>query len=226
MQDLKNWKPRPAPAPISLTGRYVMIEPYSRAVHRDTLWAAFGGAEQINELIRYFPGGPYENADQFCDWLDANTKAGLVVNIFRSRRNGDVVGMGSYMRADPANGSVEIGSIAHGPAMARSPMSTEAQYLLARHVFEDLGYRRYEWKCDNANAPSKRTAERLGFTYEGLFRQHIVYKGRNRDTAWFSIIDSEWPRVKQALEAWLDPANFDAEGRQKRRLEDIRAESA
>lgn len=222
MQDLKNWTPRPAPAPVALTGRHVMTEPYARAVHRDALWTALG-EDGINELIRYFPNGGYTNGDQLCDWLDSNTKAGFVVNIFRSRRTGDVVGMGSYMRADPANGSVEIGSIAHGAAMARSPMSTEAQYLLARHVFEDLGYRRYEWKCDNNNEPSKRTAERLGFSYEGLFRQHIVYKGRNRDTAWFSMIDSEWPRLKQAFEAWLDPENFDAAGNQKRRLEDMRA---
>ena len=221
MRDLTNWKPRPAPQGFSVTGRYVMIEPFRRDVHEAALWQALGGAG-INELIRYFPNGPYERAEQLSDWLSANAEAGMVVNIFRSRRTGDVVGMGSLMRADPANGVVEIGSVAHGAAMARTPMSTEAHYLLARHVFETLDYRRYEWKCHNENEPSKITAIRLGFQFEGLFRQHIVSKGGNRDTAWFSMIDEEWPALAKAFEAWLDPANFDGDGRQKMRLEDIR----
>ena len=221
MRDLTNWKPRPAPQGFSVTGRYVMIEPFRRDVHEAALWQALGGAG-INELIRYFPNGPYERAEQLSDWLSANAEAGMVVNIFRSRRTGDVVGMGSLMRADPANGVVEIGSVAHGAAMARTPMSTEAHYLLARHVFETLDYRRYEWKCHNENEPSKITAIRLGFQFEGLFRQHIVSKGSNRDTAWFSMIDEEWPALAKAFEAWLDPANFDGDGRQKMRLEDIR----
>ena len=126
------------------------------------------------------------------------------------------------MRPDPANGVVEVGSVAHGAAMARSPMSTEAHYLMARHVFEDLGYRRYEWKCHNDNAPSKVTAVRLGFTFEGVFRQHIISKGANRDTAWFSMIDGEWPTLKRAFEAWLEPSNFNPEGEQKIRLEGMR----
>ena len=117
--------------------------------------------------------------------------------------SGKAVGMAHYMRPDPANGVVEIGGIAHGPAMARSPVSTEAQYLLAKHIFEDLGYRRYEWKCHNENKPSKRTAERLGFTFEGVFRQHMLSKHANRDTAWFSIIDGEWPALAQSFERWL-----------------------
>lgn len=225
MQDLSDWTPRPAPAPVALTGRFAMIEPYHRAVHSEALWQAFGGAE-INELFSYFPNGPFASADGLCDWLDANTKAGLVVNVIRARRTGDVVGMGSYMRADPANGVVEIGSVAHGAAMARSPVSSDAHYLLARHVFEDLGYRRYEWKCHDGNEASKVTARRLGFTFEGLFRQHIISKGENRDTAWFSIIDSEWPLVRRAFETWLAPDNFNEAGLQKHRLEEIRAELA
>lgn len=222
MSDLSDWTPRPAPAPVALTGRYVMIEPYSRDIHLDALWEAFGGPA-TSDLIHYFPNGPYEKAEHMGDWLDAFGKSGAVVNVFRSRRTGNVVGMGSYMRPDPANGVVEIGSVAHGPAMARSPMSTEAHYLLARHVFDDLGYRRYEWKCHNENLASKRTAERLGFTFEGIFRQHIVSKGANRDTAWYSMIDGEWPMLKAAFEAWLATDNFDADGRQIRRLEDVRA---
>lgn len=221
MQDLINWKPRPAPEGFSATGRYVMIEPFQREIHEATLWAALGGPG-ISELIRYFPNGPYQTASQLGDWLSANAKAGMVVNIFRDRRTGDVLGMASLMRADPANGVIEVGSVAHGAAMARTPMSTEAHYLLARHVFEHLGYRRYEWKCHNENEPSKVTAIRLGFTFEGVFRQHIVSKGANRDTAWFSMIDGEWPALRSAFDAWLDPSNFGADGCQKRRLEEIR----
>ena len=222
MRDLANWTAHAAPQPVSLTGRFVMIEPYKRSVHARALWEAFGGPD-MNELIRYFPSGPFDNAEEVGDWLDAASPAGVIVNVFRSRRNGEVVGMGSYMRPDPTNGVVEIGSVAHGPAMMRSPMSTEAHYLLAKHVFETLDYRRYEWKCHNENLPSKRTAERLGFTFEGVFRQHIISKGANRDTAWYSMIDSEWPALNRAFEAWLAPENFDAEGQQIRRLLDFRA---
>jgi len=221
MSDLSNWKSRPAPEGFSVTGRYVMIEPFRRDVHEAALWEALGGPG-VNELIRYFPNGPYDAPGQLSDWLDANIRAGMVVSVFRSRRTGDIVGMASLMRADPANGVVEVGSVAHGAAMARTPMSTEAHYLMARHVFEDLGYRRYEWKCHNENAPSKVTAVRLGFTFEGVFRQHIVSKGQNRDTAWFSMIDGEWPILRTAFEAWLDPSNFHLDGQQKTRLEDLR----
>ena len=222
MSDLSQWQARPAPAAVAITGRYVMIEPFNRAVHLKAMWEAFGGTA-TNDLIRYFPNGPYENAEQMGGWIDGFQKAGAVVNVFRSRRTGNIVGMASYMRPDPANGVVEIGAVAHAPVMQRSPVSTEAHYLLARHVFDDLGYRRYEWKCHNENAASKRTAERLGFTFEGIFRQHLVSKGANRDTAWYSMIDGEWPALKAAFETWLESENFDQDGRQVRRLEDIRA---
>jgi len=130
------------------------------------------------------------------------------------------------MRPDPKYGVVEVGSVAHGPTVQRSPLTTEVHYLMARHVFEDLGYRRYEWKCHNENEPSRRAAIRYGFSYEGIFRQHMISKGANRDTAWFSMIDGEWPLLKQAFETWLSPDNFDRDGGQRRRLEDIRAEHA
>lgn len=222
MRDLTQWTARPAPRGFSATGRYVMIEPFDRAVHEVSLWQALGG-EAVNELIRYFPNGPYTDAPELCDWLErSGRELGWVTCIFRSRRSGDVVGMASLMRPDPANGVVEVGSVAHGAAMARTPMSTEAHYLMARHVFEDLDYRRYEWKCHNLNAASKVTAKRLGFEFEGVFRQHIVAKGMNRDTAWFSMIDGEWPDLKRAFEAWLDPDNFDGDGLQKIRLEALR----
>lgn len=222
MRDLTKWTARPAPEGFSTTGRYVMIEPYRREVHETTLWNALGGAG-VSDLIRYFPNGPYAQSSELCDWLDRSKwDLGWVTCIFRSRVTGDIVGMASLMRPDPANGVVEVGSVAHGTAMARSPMSTEAHYLMARHVFEDLDYRRYEWKCHNENEPSKVTAARLGFQFEGVFRQHIVAKGMNRDTAWFSMIDGGWPDLKQALETWLDPSNFEPGGRQKTRLEEIR----
>jgi RimJ/RimL family protein N-acetyltransferase len=127
------------------------------------------------------------------------------------------------MRIEPAFGVVEIGNIFWNSLVARKPAATEALYLFARHAFDDLGYRRFEWKCNNRNEPSKRAAERFGFAFEGVFRQHMIVKGENRDTAWYSMIDKEWPRCKAAFEAWLDPANFGPDGRQKRRLEDIRA---
>jgi RimJ/RimL family protein N-acetyltransferase len=131
---------------------------------------------------------------------------------------GRAEGYASYMRIDPAHGVIEVGNIMLSPSLQRTTAATEAMYLMARHVFEDLGYRRYEWKCNAKNEPSRRAALRLGFTYEGIFRQHMVIKDENRDTAWFSMLDSEWPARKMAFEAWLEPANFDASGRQKQGL--------
>jgi RimJ/RimL family protein N-acetyltransferase len=223
MNDLANWTPRPLPKPVSIEGRTVNLVPYVRAEHAEALWRAFGGAEMINDLLAYFPCPIFETADGFADWLEVNQKTGgWVTEVFINRKTGDVVGMANYMRADPANGVVEVGSVAHGPAMSRTPMATEAHYLMARHVFDDLGYRRYEWKCHNANEPSKKSAVRYGFTFEGLFRQHVISKGANRDTAWFSMIDKEWPLLKAAFEVWLDPENFDTAGQERRKLADIR----
>ncbi len=222
MRDLKDWKGCPAPAAVSLEGRYVRIEPYDRARHLQPLWDAFGGMA-INPLLLYFAQDDFAGIEDFDTWSEKAIASGWVREVIVDKANGTVAGMAHYMRPDPANGVVEIGGIAHGASMSRSPLSTEAQYLLARHAFEDLGYRRYEWKCDNRNAASKRTAARLGFTFEGVFRQHMLSKRENRDTAWFSIIDAEWPTVRQAFDMWLLPENFDASGGQKRRLEDIRA---
>jgi RimJ/RimL family protein N-acetyltransferase len=223
-RDLSHWAGCPAPKPVHLEGLYVTLEPYERARHLDALWAAFDGLA-INERLRYFPQAAFPDADAFGAWLDA-AQVNWVTLVFRQKADGNVVGMASFMRPDPANGVVEVGSVAHSAAMARSPVSTEAHYLMARHVFADLGYRRYEWKCHNDNAPSKTAAARLGFTFEGIFRQHMVAKGANRDTAWFSMIDGEWPVIEAAFKAWLAPENFDKDGRQRRRLEELRAEIA
>ncbi|MFP5077134.1 GNAT family N-acetyltransferase [Rhizobium sp. YIM 134829] len=221
MRDLTNWAGCPAPKPVRLEGARLVLEPYVRAAHLQPLWDAFGGLA-VNDRLRYFPQPAFADVAGFGAWLDG-AQASLITLVAREKAGGAVVGMASYMRPDPANGVIEVGSVAHGAAMARSPLSTELHYLMARHVFEDLGYRRYEWKCHNANEPSKVAAERLGFTFEGVFRQHMVAKGANRDTAWFSMIDGEWPLLKAAFEAWLAPDNFDGEGRQRRRLEEIRS---
>ncbi|AXV16244.1 GNAT family N-acetyltransferase [Neorhizobium sp. SOG26] len=223
MRDLTNYKVS-APGPVTLTGRFVTLEPYDRDTHLAGLWEALGGAGAINELLKYFPSEDYHQPEDLDRWLQSVRPSGYVTLIARENASGKIVGMASYMRPDPKNGVVEVGSVAHGAAMKRSPMATELHYLMARHVFDDLGYRRYEWKCHNENEASKTTARRYGFTFEGVFRQHVISRGRNRDTAWFSMIDSEWPLLKAAFEAWLAPENFDGEGRQKRRLEEIRAE--
>jgi RimJ/RimL family protein N-acetyltransferase len=223
MSDLRNYKVE-APGPVTLRGRFVTLEPYEAGRHLQALWEGLGGMG-VNQLTRYFPNDDFVGIDDFGAWLEkARTQSNFMTLVFRDNTSGRIVGMASYMRPDPKNGVVEVGSVAHGPDVQRSPLTTEAHYLMARHVFEDLGYRRYEWKCHNENEASKRSAVRYGFTFEGVFRQHVISKGANRDTAWFSMIDGEWPVLKQAFEAWLAPANFEPDGSQKRRLEDIRSE--
>lgn len=149
---------------------------------------------------------------------DKETSTGAVFFGIVPKTVGVVTGYASYMRMDPANGVIEVGNILLAPVLQRTVAATEAMYLMARHIFEDLGYRRYEWKCNANNLPSRRAALRLGFTFEGIFRQHMVIKGQNRDTAWYSLLDGEWPTRKAAFEAWLDPGNFDADGQQRRPL--------
>ena len=224
MRDLTRYKVA-APARVTLSGRFVTVEPYVRAEHLQALWDGLGGTG-INPLLAYFNNSDFASVDAFGDWLAAMQAGGWLTHVFRSKASGEIVGMANYMRADAANGVVEVGGVAHGPAMSRTPIATEAHYLMARHVFEDLDYRRYEWKCHNDNAASKASAVRYGFSFEGVFRQHMISKGGNRDTAWFSMIDSEWPEIKACFEAWLAPENFDAEGRQIRKLDDIRSAQA
>jgi RimJ/RimL family protein N-acetyltransferase len=223
MIELANWTPRPAPKPVRLEGRYVDVVPYERTAHAQALWTALGG-DKVNALLTYFAAPDFVSSTEFADWLDQVAKSGWLTEIFIDKQTGAVVGMANYMRADPANGVVEVGGVAHGPAMAGTRLSTEAHYLMAAHIFDDLDYRRYEWKCHNENAPSKRSAERYGFAFEGIFRQHMLSRGKNRDTAWYSMIDSEWPLIKKAFEAWLEPGNFDAAGQQIKTLPAIRAE--
>jgi RimJ/RimL family protein N-acetyltransferase len=208
---------------MPLQGRYCRLEPLDPARHGDDLFAA-SMAPGAEERHRYLFETPMERGD-FQAWLE--TRAASEDPLFFAVidvESGRCEGRQTLMRIDAIHGVIEIGSILWGPAIARSRVTTEALYLFAAYVFDDLGYRRFEWKCHDGNAPSKRAAARFGFTYEGLFRQHMVAKGANRDTAWFSIIDSEWPMLKAAYETWLSPANFDAAGGQKRTLAACRAE--
>ena len=169
-------------------------------------------------LWTYLAAGPFDDPAGLFAWLrQLHDDPGAVPHAICTAA-GRPLGVASYLRLDHVNGSVEVGSIAYGAELQRTTAATEAMYLMARHVFEDLGYRRYEWKCDALNGPSRRAAERLGFTYEGTFRNALVYKGRSRDTAWFSITDAEWPAIRTAFEAWLDPANHDDDGAQREPL--------
>lgn len=223
MQDLAHWQPRAKVAHAPLDGRYVRLEPLDPARHGDGLFAA-SSVDDAAGRFRWLPEYPPENRAAFQPWLDkAAASADPLYFAVIDRNSGAVGGRQTFMRIDPVHGVVEIGNIYWGPQLARTPSATEALYLFARHAFDDLGYRRFEWKCNALNAPSRRAAERFGFSFEGVFRQHMVVKGENRDTAWYAMLDGEWPAIRHAFEAWLDPANFDAEGRQKRGLEDIRS---
>lgn len=221
-EDLKNWTPRERPSNQVMQGRYVDVVPYDRATHPAQLWNAFGEHE-TNNLIFHFGWPQLHSADELGNLLNGYNDSGeFATCIFADKENGQALGMASYMRIDCENGSIETGSIAHGAALAKSRAGTEGHYLMARHIFDELGYRRYEWKLNNPNEPSHAAAKRFGFTFEGVFRQHQVKPYGNRDTAWYSMLNKEWPRIKSAFEAWLDPANFDSEGKQKNSLQDIR----
>lgn len=210
--------PAARPDGTRLAGRYTRVEPLDPARHGDDLHAAATGPD-TDALWTYMSFGPWAGREGFDRWL-----AGLAGSTdpfpyaIVDTAAGRALGMASYMRIEPAHRVIEIGSIWYAPALQRSRAATEAMYLLARHAFETLGYRRYEWKCNSHNAPSRRAAARLGFTYEGLFRQHMIVRGRSRDTDWFSMLDVEWPARRAAFERWLAPENFDAAGRQRAAL--------
>ncbi len=212
--------PSPAPRPqrAALDGCYVDLVPLDPQTHVDALWEAVRGPEN-DHLWAYLFAGPFGNRAAFQADLEKKAAADdpLYFAIIDKPSN-RAVGMASLMRIDPPNRCIEVGGILFTPALQRKRGATEAMYLLARYIFEGLGYRRYEWKCNALNQPSRAAALRLGFQFEGIFRQHMIVKGRNRDTAWFAMLDSEWPACKAAFEHWLDPANFDEHGKQKRSL--------
>ena len=216
--DLAHWTGVPRPERIALDGRYARLEPLDPARHGADLLASArqpGG----DERFRYLFEEPPADAAAFQPGLEgAAASADPLFFAVIDKQTGRAEGRQALMRIDPAHGVVEVGHILWGPAIARSRVATEALFLSAAHIFDALGYRRFEWKCNNLNEPSKRAAGRFGFTPEGVFRQHMVQKGRNRDTAWFAMTDGDWPRLKAGYEAWLQPENFDADGQQRSKL--------
>ncbi len=212
--------PRPKPPRVTLKGRYARLEPLS-TIHAAELYGASSGAGAAQRFAYLADPVPADAADMH-RWVAANAgKDDPLFSAVIDEATGLVAGRQALMRINPEQGVIEIGHILWGPAISRSRVATEALYLAARHVFEDLGYRRFEWTCNNLNEPSKGAALRFGFSHEGLFRQHMWVKGANRDTAWFAMIDSEWPGLKRRFERWLGPENFDAAGGQKARLQGL-----
>jgi RimJ/RimL family protein N-acetyltransferase len=211
--------PAQRPSPITLEGRYGHVE--RLAHHHDAaLWNAVKGHDHIWTYMSY---GPLADFAAFSKWLAGRVKLDDPYSYAIIDRSGQAVGIATLMEIRPAMRVVEVGNILYSPCLQRTPLGTEAQFLLARYAFETLGYRRYEWKCNALNAPSCRAALRYGFVFEGILRQHMMVKGRSRDTAYFSMLDSEWPTRKAAFERWLAPENFDAQGRQRTSLSELNA---
>ena len=221
-EPVPGWSPRPRPPRTAMAGRFCTVEPLDPARHAAPLFAAYA-EDREGRLWTYLPRGPYATLDEYRNWAEAACRTDdPLVHTIIDNAAGTPVGTASYLRIEPAIGVIEVGSITYSPRLQRWPAATEAMYLMMRRIFEELGYRRYEWKCDSLNEPSRNAAARLGFRYEGLFRQASMTRGRNRDTAWFSVIDKGWPALRAAFEAWLDPANFDSDGHQLRSLSSLR----
>jgi len=218
---LADWQPRPRPQPVALKGQYCRVEPL-RMEHAEALFAAFAKAADGRDWL-YMSAGPFAEARVYRDYVQSIAGQSDPLHFAVIDLNSQQpLGTLALMRQTPEHGVLEVGFVSFSPVLQRSPLATEAQFLLMRHVFDELGYRRYEWKCDSLNQRSILAAKRLGFSYEGCFRQAMIYKGRNRDTAWFAIIDIDWPLIKNALMQWLKPQNFDENGKQIRRLQAIR----
>lgn len=215
---VKNWVPPKAPTSEILQGRYARLEPLSADTHAALLFRAFAGQDALWD---YLPDEPFSSAAQYHRWVRETTATpGLVFYAIQDLETGDWGGVASYLRIAPEAGSIEVGNINFSPVLQRTRAATEAMVLMMGWAF-DNGYRRYEWKCNALNRPSRIAAQRLGFSYEGIFRQAMVVKGRNRDTAWFAAIDAEWPALREAYDVWLDPANFRPDGQQIERLSDL-----
>jgi RimJ/RimL family protein N-acetyltransferase len=216
------WTPRAHPPRTAMAGCFCTVEPLDPGHHAAQLFAAYA-EDAEGRMWTYLPRGPYASPEEYQSWAETACRADdPLVHAIIDSATGEAVGTASYMRIEPAVGVIEIGSITYSPRLQRRPAATEAMYLMMRRVFDELGYRRYEWKCDSLNQPSRDAAQRLGFRYEGLFRQASITRGGNRDTAWFSVIDSEWPALRTAFERWLDPANFAPDGTQRLRLSSLR----
>jgi len=219
---LPEWTSPPRIQHVTLNGRFCRVEPLHAARHATDLFAA-NALDATDAGSTYLTSGPFADFAEYLAWVE-KVSAGEdpAFHAIVDLRTQKAVGVAAYMRIDPTHGVVEIGSLRFSPLMQKTPVATEAMYLMMRHAFE-LGYRRYEWKCDSHNAPSRAAAQRFGFSYEGLFRQAMVNRKRNRDTAWFSIIDSDWPALNDAFTRWLAPENFDAAGKQRVSLSSLTA---
>ena len=215
---LPQWRACPHPRGARMQGRLCRLEPIDAAAHAADLYESFGRDREGRDWT-YLPYGPFGSATELRQWIERYCVGDdpcfyAIVDV----GSGRAMGVASYLRIEPEIGVIEVGHIHFSPLIQVLPIASEAMYLMMRQVFDAWGYRRYEWKCDAMNQPSRAAAERLGFLYEGLFRQATMYKGRNRDTAWYSILDREWPAAKSAFESWLEPDNFDADGLQKSSL--------
>ncbi|HTZ68694.1 MAG TPA: GNAT family protein [Roseiarcus sp.] len=214
--------PAKRPDRVMLDGRWVTLAPLNPEKHAEALYEGSNGDAAREAVWAYLFDGPYRSLEEFRAAIEAKARsADPLFFAVIDKALGRAVGYQTLMRVDAANRVIEVGNVMYTPAMQRTAGATEAQYLFARYVFDTLGYRRYEWKCNALNAPSRSAAKRFGFSFEGVFRQHMIVKGRNRDTAWFAMLDSEWPTRKSAYERWLEPDNFDKEGRQKLRLSEL-----
>jgi RimJ/RimL family protein N-acetyltransferase len=222
--DPVDWSPVPPPSGKPLRGRHVCLRPLDPAADAEPLYAASHQPDGDPAIWTYLPDGPYESPEHLRQALAwAASAEGHIYYAIEPLAVGRPLGQASYLRIEPAFGTIEIGHIWFGQELRRTTAATEAIYLLARHVFDELGYRRLEWKCDALNAASRRAAGRFGFRFEGVFRNHQVVKGRNRDSAWLAIVDEDWPAVRAAFESWLAPENFNADHSQKRPLGDLMA---
>ena len=220
---LQDWTPRERPGQWPLEGARVVLEPLDWATHGDALYDAVA-APALAEIWDYMPMGPFPDRATFEKHVSAAIKIlGWEMLVIRKVKQGSVLGMAGYMRIREEHGSAEVGCVAFGRALKRTAEATEAMFLMAQHIFDELRYRRYEWKCHNDNAASHRAASRFGFKFEGVFRNDMVIRGANRDTAWYAMTDADWPAVKSAFEAWLSPNNFDGKGEQRQTLESFRS---
>lgn len=217
---LPDWKPPTVPPRKPLAGRWCRLEPLDPDRHAEDLFKALA-ADPEGHIWTYLAYGPFTTIDSYRSWMTEHClKDDPLFFSIHPLPESRPAGVASYLRIAPTSGSIEVGHILYAPSLQRTPAATEAMFLMMRRAFE-LGYRRYEWKCDALNAASRTAAQRLGLSFEGVFRQATVYKGRNRDTAWYAAIDSEWPSLRDAFLTWLDPKNFDANGRQRTRLTDL-----
>ncbi len=213
-EPVENWIARPAPPRDAISGNLCRVESLNCTRHSRQLYEAFV-KDSENRNWTYLPYGPFDHFESFEGWLNSiESSEDPLFHSVVDLKTQSAVGVASYLRINPTDGVIEVGHIHFSPLLQRTTLSTEAMFLMMKRVFDELGYRRYEWKCDALNAPSRNAALRLGFSYEGTFRQATMYKGRNRDTAWFAIIDKDWPEIRSAYERWLDPSNFDDSGRQ------------